>query len=321
LLAVLEPRTPEFLDARERQRAEAQLAAARAGADRAASAAERAVLAHDHATSETERLRRLAAADAASREELDAAEQAARIAAEDVRAARHGERVAQYEAALAEAALVFATAPEGSAAAAKPLEIRSPADGAVLRVLQESETVVAGGTPLLEVGDPSDLEVVVEVLSRDAVRIAPGASAELVRWGGAEPLAGRVRRVEPAAFTKVSALGIEEQRVLVIVDLAGPPDRWSRLGDAYRVEARILVDEVRDALVVPAGALFRTGADWTVFRFAAGTVELRIVAAGRTDGLVTEIVSGLEAGDSVVLHPGENVVPGARAARRARTPR
>ncbi len=310
VLAVVEPSMEQFLDVRERRRIEAQIDVARAALDRTTAAIDRAGLAHDHAGRELERMRKLKATGAVAAIEFDAAEQTERLAAEDLRAARHAQRVAQFELALAESVLAVASPENGRPRETRPFEIRAPIDGTVLRVLQESEATIPVGATLLEVGDPADLEVVVEVLTRDAVRIAPGAPAELVQWGGGRALDARVRLIEPAAFTKVSALGVEEQRVLAVLDLLDPPATWSRLGDAYRVEAQILVDEARDACVVPAGALFRAGASWAAYRLRGETVELQKVTTGRTDGRTTEVVSGLDEGDRVVLHPGADVVPG-----------
>lgn len=318
VLAVLDPPRPEFLDERERRQAEAQVDVAKAAIERASAEADRAVVDEQHAAREVDRVRRLREAGAASAEEHDAAEHAARVAAEDVRRARRAVRVAEFERAFAEAALAATRPDEVAAPAAEGLAIRSPIDGVVLRVLQESESVVAAGAPLLEIGDASDLEVVAEILTRDAVRITPGASADLADWGGGVPLEARVRRVEPGAFTKVSALGVEEQRVLVVLDLVDPaPAALARLGDGYRVEVRILVDEARDVVVVPTGALFRSGEDWAVYRLAGETVEVRALVAGRSDGRATEVLSGLAEGDRVVLHPGDRVAPGVRVMIRA----
>ncbi len=165
-------------------------------------------------------------------------------------------------------------------------------------------------------GDPSDLEVVVDVLSSDAVQIAPGAAVFLEHWGGEAPLNGRVRLVEPAGFLKRSALGVEEQRVNVIIDFTDPPEKYARLGDAYRVEARIVIWSAEDVLKVPAGALFRQGEDWTVYAVEDGRVAARRVAVGRSNGLETEVRSGLAEGERVILHPGDKIHAGARVTDR-----
>ena len=182
----------------------------------------------------------------------------------------------------------------------------------MLGLMRESAGVVAAGEALLEVGDPAALEVEVEVLSKDAVRIPPGGRVLLERWGGDGPLEGVVRTVEPAGFTKVSALGVEEQRVLVIADLASPPQDWARLGDGYRVEARFVVWRREDAVIAPSSALFRRDGGWAAFVAAGSRARLRDVDVGRSDGLRAEILGGLEPGDRVVVHPDDELDDGAR---------
>ena len=190
--------------------------------------------------------------------------------------------------------------------------MRSPVEGRVLKVLQESAGVVSAGQPLLEVGDPRELEVEVEVLSRDAVRIEPGGRVLLERWGGETLLEGVVRTVEPMGFTKVSALGVEEQRVRVIADLASPATDWQRLGDGYRVEASFVVWERDDALTVPASALFRRDAGWRVFVVERGRARERAVTPGHSSGLLTEVSEGIVVGETVIVHPGDAVADGVR---------
>jgi HlyD family secretion protein len=172
--------------------------------------------------------------------------------------------------------------------------------------------VVASGEPLLEMADPSALEVEVELLTVDAVRVSPGTPVELERWGGEHTLEGRVRVVEPGAFTKVSALGVEEQRVRVVADILSPPAHWSSLGDRYRVEARFLLWRGEDVLQVPASALFRQGENWAVFRLEGGRATVRPVEVGRRNGLRAQILSGLKEGDRVVIHPGDELEDGRR---------
>jgi len=181
----------------------------------------------------------------------------------------------------------------------------------VLRVFQESGGYVQAGTNLLELGDPEDLEVEIDVLSREAVKIKPDAPVFLEHWGGEKPLDGRVRLVEPSAFTKISTLGVEEQRVNVIVDLVDPPKDRDALGDGFRVEARIVVAEASGVVKVPSSALFRVGDEWAVFRVEGGVARQRIVKIGLENGLEAEVLDGLAEGDQVVTHPGDNVVDGA----------
>jgi HlyD family secretion protein len=186
----------------------------------------------------------------------------------------------------------------------------------VLKVNQESETVVQPGTPLVEIGDPRDLEVVVDVLSTDAVEIRRGAEVAIENWGGPFALAGRVRRVEPAAFTKISTLGVEEQRVNVLVDVVSPSEQWAGLGDGFQVDTRIVVFTREEALVVPAAALFRRGESWNVYVVADGRARLRPVQLERRSGRLAAISGGLMPGEPVIVYPSDRVEPGARVETR-----
>src|SRR4051794_18509752 len=214
--------------------------------------------------------------------------------------------------------------PSSDATAAKPKRdadwnypVYSPIDGRVLRVFQESAAVVTPGTPLVEVGDPqSDLEVEVDVLSRDAVKVHPGDAVLLEHWGGEAPLRGRVRVVEPSGFTKISTLGVEEQRVWVIVDFVDPWEKRRTLGDAFRVEARIIIDEARDVLKIPTSALFRVGPDPAVFRVVNHVARQTVVKVGRQNGLEAEILDGLKEGELVVLHPSDQIQDGVKTRQR-----
>jgi HlyD family secretion protein len=180
----------------------------------------------------------------------------------------------------------------------------------VLRVLQESEAVVVSGAPLVEIGNPGDLEIVVDLLSTDAVRVEPGQRVLIEAWGGGPPLNGTVRRVEPFGFTKVSALGIEEQRVNVVIDFTDPPATWARLGHGYRVEPRIVLAEAASVLKVPQAALFREQGQWAVFVDQGGRAALRPVELGLENGLEAQVLKGLEAGEKVVLQPGGRITAG-----------
>jgi HlyD family secretion protein len=194
--------------------------------------------------------------------------------------------------------------------------LRSPATGVVLERLRESEAVVAAGTPLVTVGDPAALEIVADFLSPDAVRIEAGQPVLVERWGEDAPLHGRVRRVEPFGFTRVSALGVEEQRVDVIVQLTDPPERWRRLGDGYRVTVRVVVWQGEDVLTVPASSLFRSEGRWQLFVAEGGAARLRTVEVGQVNEALAEITGGLEPGERVVAYPSERVADGVRIAAR-----
>jgi HlyD family secretion protein len=298
IVAVLHPAPPAPLDARTRELAEARR-------DTAAANLERARAARAFAASELRRMEALAREKTVSVQDLENAQWRETSAAKELLAAESALR--QAEAELIE---ITAVAPRTNSPVA--IELKAPAGGRVLRVYEESSRVVPAGTPLLEIGNPADLEVVIEVLSRDGAMIAPGTKVELEQWGGSEPLQAVVRYVEPAAFTKISALGVEEQRVNVIADLLTPPDQRGSLGDAFRVEARIITWETGNALKVPSGALFRRGQQWAVFVIRDGRASLQPVRTGRSSGTETEVLEGLQAGDEVIVYPGDRVHDGQR---------
>ena len=312
VIAAIEPSDPSLLDARARAEAEARLGAAKAALDQAGPNLERARTAHSFAASELRRVSKAFENRAATRAELDAVDQKERSTHEEMRAAQFALRIAEFERNLAQAALSHGGEGGGTGGRLR-FEITSPITGRVLRRFQESATVVSPGSQLVEMGDPADLEVEIDVLSRDAVRINPGNRVLLEDWGGGAPLTARVRLVEPAAFTKVSSLGVEEQRVYVVADFVDPPEKRTTLGDAYRVEAKIIVWESDRVLKVPAGALLRLGDEWAVFTLARGRVEVRPVTLGRRNATEAEVVTGLAAGDTVVQYPSDRIRAGIRA--------
>lgn len=300
VLAVIDPLAPTLLDARTRTAAEAKR-------DTAVAKLEQARAALHYEASELRRAQKLYADKTLSVSDLEKAQMREAVVAKEQAANESALR--QAEAELAEFA---ATTSPRTNSPAEPFLVKAPVNGRVLKVIEENTRVVAAGAPVMEIGDPSDLEVVVEVLSRDGAAIPPGTPVELEQWGGGEPLRAKVRLVEPAAFTKVSALGVEEQRVNVIADLLTPPDQRGNLGDAFRVEAKIIVWEARDALKVPAGALFRKGDQWAAFVVADGRARLRIVKAGRSSGTETQVLEGLKQGEETILYPGSRVRDGQR---------
>lgn len=309
LLAVLEPHEPDLLDPRTVAQTQAKVAAARAALERLGPTLERVQLEWKHAQGRLARLRDLAQNRAVAADQLEDAQLQAQTREQDYQTAKFARDVAKFELELAEAALLRTTPSAEQPADNRSLPIRAPITGRVLRVLQESATVVTAGTRLLEVGDPEQLEVEVDVLSSDAVRIQAGAKAWLEQWGGDEPLASRVRLVEPSAFTKISALGVEEQRVNAILDFE-PGEKPAALADGFRVEAQIVVWEKQDVLQVPTGALFRQGDDWAVFVAEAQHAKLRTIELGQRNSLAAQVLRGLEAGEQVLLHPSDKVRDG-----------
>jgi HlyD family secretion protein len=312
VVATFLPAASVPLDARARAEAEAAEAAARAALGSARAERERAEAALVLARADLSRHRELAAQQIVSRQALEAKETEARAAEEALRAAEFGVATATHQRDMAQARLL----PAGATGAARPFAIRSPIDGAVLKRLRESEAVVPAGEPLLELGDPRRLEVVSDLLSTDAVKVAPGAPVLLEQWGGDHPIRARVRRVEPSGFMKVSALGVEEQRVNVVMDLEDPLEAWSALGDGYRVEVRVVVWEGDGVLKVPTSSLFRRGDDWAVFAVDGGRAEMRVVDVGRRNGAFAQVVSGLREGEPVVLHPSDALRHGSRVTPR-----
>jgi HlyD family secretion protein len=319
VLAVLDTRGADLLDARSQAQAEAQVHAAEAALEQVTAQMQSAVATAKLAHTDFERTRQLLAAGSVSRQEYEAAELKDTSAEQTSRAARFALNVAEFELQQARALLLRGQA--SGAGQPKPYVITSPVSGRVLRVYQESERVVLAGTPLVEVGDASDIEARIEVLSRDAVAIKPGARVELQKWGGVMPLAGRVRVVEPSAFTKVSALGVEEQRVNVIVDILDPLQSRPTLGDAYRVEAKIVTWEHDDVLKAPAGAFFQRGDQWETYMLSGRKATLKSVRLGHSNGLEAELLDGLEPGDEVIVYPGDRIADGVRVSPMTVDPR
>jgi HlyD family secretion protein len=305
VVARIFPALEPLLDRRSRQEAEARVAGAQAAVKRAEAAVKRAVSAADLARTNLERSRELVRTQVLSASEFDRMEAEFETSTADLEAARFGARVAQHELSVAKASLQRA-----SGSGHEEFVLRAPVNGVVLEVYEESETAIGLGAPILAIGDPAHMEVVVDVLTRDAVRIEPGAEAFIDRWGGGERLAGRVHRVEPAAFTEVSALGVEEQRVNVILDLTAPRSSWSMLGDGFRVEAEIVLRRVDDVLLIPAAALFRAQGDWAAFQVLDGRARRVGLELGASNDRHAELRSGLAADDKVIVYPNDLVDDG-----------
>ena len=257
-------------------------------------------------------MRELAESPDDAAQELDTHEAEVKVAEESANAATFAVQAAASELQRAEARLI----PTSADTRGRVVTVNSPADGVVLKRIRESESMVPAGEPLLEIGDPMQLEIVSDLLSTDAVRVKPAARAIIEQWGGDDTLHATVRRIEPAGFTKISALGVEEQRVNVILDLENPSAACAALGDAYRVEVRIVVWEGQDIVKVPTSALFRHAQQWAVYRVVGGRALRTRVEVGHQTGQEAEIVTGVSVGDQIIVHPGDTLKHGARVRAR-----
>jgi HlyD family secretion protein len=284
------------------------VAAARSELGRARAEEQRARAALELATTELKREQELFAAGLTTQQSLEARRNILVSAEETLSAAEYGTAAASSELDRARARLQ----PSRLAPAGKVVEVLSPVDGVVLKRFRESESVVPAGEPLLEIGDPSHVEIVADLLSSDAVKVEPGMRVEVDHWGGDTPLRAWVERVEPSAFTKVSALGVEEQRVNVIIDFEDDRAAWRAMGDGYRVEARIAIWEAEDVVRVPTGALFRVGDQWAVYVIENGRAQQTVIELGERTSDQAEVRKGLNAGKQVVLHPPDTLTDNAR---------
>jgi HlyD family secretion protein len=302
---------PVLLDARTRSELEARVRAAESVLNGARADRERIAADLAFAQSELKRSRQLVAERVIAPRELEAAERQAESLARGRQSADFGVRTAEHQLEVARAGLL-----QSRGGSRTPILLRSPVDGVVLRRLQESEAVVPTGQPLLEVGNVDDLEIVSDLLSSAAVHVTAGQSVFIDQWGGSRSLRGRVRRVEPSGFTKISALGVEEQRVNVIVDFDEPRSAWMTIGDGYRVEVRIVVWSRDDVIKVPASSLFRHETKWAVYKAEQGVARRTIVALGQQNGLEAEILDGLAAGNQIVVYPSDAIQDGVKVTAR-----
>ncbi len=315
IVAVMQPVIPAFHDASTHAELLAAMSAAEAAEKFAQAEVRRIAASLDFARKELKRAQALARTDAIAVRTLDKA----RFDAEANEAALASAK-AQLDVRRSERASVAARLLDPSSVAAQSnpaccIQIRSPVAGRVLRILQESETIVQAGAPLIEIGDPQDLEIAAELLSTDAVQIKIGSPVRIDGWGG-PPVQGRVTRVDPAGFVKISALGIEEQRVRTWIDFTDPPERWSQLGHDYRVIVHVSIWQGDAVLTAPAGAFFRKGNDWAVFVIRDGRARSAIVTLGQRNSQIVQIISGLSEGDTVVLHPSDRISEGVAVAER-----
>lgn len=306
VIAQVEPPPLAPLDPRQRAEAIARVNAAEDAKHELEQIVNRNQANYQQARRDLERCEILARSGDISRQELEQAQTAVTTSLREYEAARSKSENAAHEVEVARAALLAANQ---RSVASSVVKVHAPARGKVLRIIEESERVVAAGAPLVELSNPSKLEVVIELLSTDAVKVSPGARVLIEGWGGREALDARVRLIEPSAFTKVSALGIEEQRVNVVADLVSPS---TALGDGYRVEGRIVIWQADNVLKVPVSALFRRGESWSLFVIENGEAQLREVEIGQRTPFEVEIKSGLNESTKVIIHPSNEISDGSR---------
>jgi HlyD family secretion protein len=310
-IVVLEPMRSDVLDPRRRAEAEAAVSAARADLNAAEENARAATADAEYARLRLERNRKLQNQGYIARDALDQSASDTKRTEANRLSAEAAVKTARSELERARAALKYSAA-EGAGDKIELVTVHTPVGGRVLKLHHESEGIVNAGEPLIDIGDPSRIEVETEVLSADAVNIHPGTAVFFERWGGGDPLNGTVTIVEPEAFTKISSLGVEEQRVLVIADITSPPESWQRLGDRYRVESSFIIWEGKDVLQIPSSALFRRGEGWAAFVMKDRKAHLREVKVGHRNGLSSEILSGIAEGETVIIHPDDSIRDGGR---------
>lgn len=316
VIAQIEPIDPVFLDSRSEAQAQASISAAESAEKLAQAEVDQAQAELDFANTEFSRARQLIHDGTISTRELDQAERLYRTRKAALATALAGLQVRSFELERARALLLSPRDTQKTHGMCECIPLRAPVDGRILRVIQESEGVVAAGSPLIEIGNPAEIEIVTDLLSTEAVKVEAGQLVEVSGWGGNDVLTGRVRLVEPFGFTKVSALGIEEQRVNVIIDFTSAAEDWQRLAHGYQVEVHIILWEDDSVLTLPLTAMFRSGEDWAVYAVQSGRAELRPVKIGHRSGAAAQIIDGLQPGDRVILHPSNQVEDGSRVAAR-----
>lgn len=310
-VATIWPATPALLDERARQEQRERIGAMEASARRARANVERARAALEQAAAELKRSETLAQQGFVSPNQNETGRLNVRLREKELESARQEEDAARHELDLSRIAL--RQFPQGNDnRQQRPWEVKAPVSGKILKIHQQSEGIVMAGTPLLELGDPSRLEVVVDILTEDAAQIQPGTPVQLANWGGPDVLEGRVRLIEPAAFTKVSALGVEEQRVNAVLDITSPPEKWRSLGDSFKVDVRILVQIVEDAVKVPVSALFPSGARSALFVVEEGRARLHPIDVMARNGTEAWVKTGLKPGTPVIAYPPTSLKEGDR---------
>jgi HlyD family secretion protein len=311
VVARIRPPASEFLDPRSRAQAEAAVQAARSALVSATAQRDRLAADVTRTRDQLHRIEDLARQRVVAPQELETAKAEADAAMNARRAADAD--ILTRQAGLASAQLALATP---NAGAAQVVTVTAPASGLVTRLLQQSERTVGLGTALVEIGDMSGLEAAIEFLSQDAVKIRPGQKAEIYNWGGSADIPAEVRVVEPQGFTKVSALGVEEQRTLVILQLAAPPAAWAGLAPGYRVWGRVYIRDCPSAILAPLGALIRDAGHWAVYRIERGRARLRVIHVGTLSDRTAEVLAGLDPGDALIMYPSDQMRDGLRVKAR-----
>ncbi|MBT5074383.1 MAG: HlyD family efflux transporter periplasmic adaptor subunit [Kordiimonadaceae bacterium] len=313
VIANMSPADPRFVDSRAEIQAQADIQGAQAALGFEEAQLARAQAELEFSKAEYARADQLYRSGNVSIARIERADLLVKLRETELNTALSGMEVAQSVLTAAKARLFQPGDNDGDSSS---LLVHAPVSGKVLRILHKSEGVIQSGTPLVEVGNPEDLEIVIEMLSRDAVLVEAGDTALIKRWGGTEDITAQVRVVSPSGFTKISALGVEEQRVNIYMNFIDGPAKWRGLGDAFRVEASIIVDRSDDTLFVPISALFRFEGQWSVFQVVDGVAVRQAVEVGRMNDQIAEVLSGIADGDQMVVHPGSGVVDGVRVERR-----
>ena len=316
IVAEIEPIDPTFLDPRSEAQAKADIDTANSSVQLAQAEVKQAEAELEFASSELNRMRELRVNGSVSQRELDNARRTFKTSRAALATAQAALQMRSFEHERMKAELLSPATTQNQRGRCQCLNIMAPVSGRILKIIHQSEGVVSAGTPLVEIGDPADIEIVIELLSSDAVKVEPGQLVEIRNWGGEGLLSGRVNRIEPVGFKKISALGIEEQRVNVIVDLQDSYERWSRLGHAYQLDVDIILYEGTDVLNVPVTALFRDGQNWVIYVVKEGIVEKRTLEVGRQNAFKAEILSGLSEGEKYVVYPNNLIKDGVKVEAR-----
>lgn len=316
IIANMHPANPTLLDRRSEVQAKADVEGAKAALALASARVKQSQAQLDYDISDLKRIKELYESRTVSKVTLEKSELRVVTLRAELETAISNKNVMQAHLDVAEARLLKPEENEEAGEEDCHICIHSPVDGRVLRILHKSESIVPVGTPLVEIGNPADLEVNIEMLSTNAVRVKVGDEALIKRWGGVENIRARVRVIEPSGFTKISALGVEEQRVNIILSFTDPIEKWKTLGDAFRVEAAIIIDRADAVVKIPLSALFRQNEIWSVFKVVDGVVVLQSVGVGRRNDRYAEVSKGLAIGDEVITHPGNSVAEGVKVESR-----